>query len=345
MSKPPKSEEELLKMKEDVEVEILDAIRKGDLEKLGTFKFRAEGIDAPVATKRETLVYPSRSKEVHIERVAGPTVVVYAILCEQPDVLKFFLSKFQPDMGMATCGWTPLHFACATRDVSCLRLLLEHKDVQNNINLGFGSEVGTTTALHVAVQHRIHEAVLLLTKPFPQIRYPVVTFWKIENDINLSALNALGSTALHIAVRDDDWDMIQILINAGANLSVMDKDGRSAFDLAKSLGLSRLCGLLEESEIEPQEVLDARYIHSREDDLARNKFFDALEKKIGDVHRGLDLIQEKIEQQEKGLAKGLLCTLCNTKVGRLCPECNQQICAGCWTNPMHRCETRYPGQQ
>ena len=296
MSKPPKSEEELLKMKEDVEVEILNAIRKGDLEKLGTFKFRAEGIDAPVATKRETLVYPSRSKEVHIERVAGPTVVVYAILCEQPDVLKFFLSKFQPDMGMATCGWTPLHFACATRDVSCLRLLLEHKDVQNNINLGFGSEVGTTTALH-------------------------------------------------IAVRDDDWDMIQILINAGANLSVMDKDGRSAFDLAKSLGLSRLCGLLEESEIEPQEVLDARYIHSREDDLARNKFFDALEKKIGDVHRGLDLIQEKIEQQEKGLAKGLLCTLCNTKVGRLCPECNQQICAGCWTNPMHRCETRYPGQQ
>lgn len=288
------SDEELWEKRVEAELSIITAIRNGDIEKLRSFEFRPEGIDTRLLRKVDVVVFPSKSKEVHIEKINGPTVVVYSILCEQPEILTFFLTKFSPDLSDASTGWTPLHFACTTRDVSCLKILLQHSFIQENINMAVGSKVGVTTALHLAVRYQLHETVLLLTSAFPTITYPSKSFWKLENKIDVSLVSGWGETPLHTAVRQRDWDMIQILINAGANMSAVDKDGLSAYDVAKSLGFKRLVDLFEECEIETRGVLEKRYLDAMENERAKSEFFRRVHEKVEFVHENIKKIDAKL---------------------------------------------------
>lgn len=327
LAQPPMSKEEFLKLQAKSEFEILDAIRKGDLKKLETFKFRAEGIDSPLCTDHDTQVYPKISKQVVIEKVTSPTVLSYAILCEQPEVVQFFLSKFPCDLGVYVHGWTPMHFAAATKDTSCLKLLLQHEYAQRYINDGIESDHGVTTPLHIAAMFGNYETVFLLTSPFPAIKFPLASRKKIENTIDCNKLNANGLSALHIAVKNNDWEMFQVLVSVGASQSVVTKDGQSPFELAKALGFAKMAELLETSEIESAEVLKGRHVKLETKEM---KFYE-------EVINIIDQTDAKMDQIIKKVSATQGCCFCHEELGTLCNQCQQTICKACWSNSSHNC--------
>lgn len=327
-----------LKRQKEVEIEILDAIRHGDLKKIESFPFNADGIDTHLSQSVETRVFPSISHEPKIESVCGPTVVIYSILCEQPDILMFFLNKFKPNLASNIDGWTPLHFACATKDVSCLKILLSIRTIQQNINMPILGETGpdnsnVTTPLCIAVSYGLHETVLLLTQPFLKVSIPVSIKSTFKNEIKTSLRALTGLTPLHVAVRNNDWDMCQILLNCGdCDTSITDDQGRSPYDLAKELNLKKIVSKLESGEIETREILEDRYF----DNFSKEE--KALLKQISDKIENMETRLDKIESQ---LPQFGLCSLCETNIGKLCPDCNQIICKACWSTPIHRCDTKY----
>ena len=319
-----------LKRQKEVEIEILDAIRRGDLKKIESFPFNADGIDTHLCQSVNTRVFPSISHERKIEAIRGPTVVIYSILCERPDILTFFLNKFKLNLADNIDGWTPLHFSCATKDVSCLKILLSYRPVQKNINIPIlcDSNPGNsniTTPLYIAASYGLHETVLLLTQPFFKA--------SIKNEIKTSLRASTGLTPLHVAVRNNDWDMCQILLNCqDCDTSITDDKGRSPYDLAKELNLNKIVSKFESGEIETREILEDRYIdkHTKEEKVLLKQISD----KIDNMKARLD----KIESQVSNFG---LCSLCEANIGRLCPDCNQIICKTCWSTPIHRCDTKY----
>lgn len=325
-----------LKRQKEVEIDILDAIRHGDLTKIKSFPFNADGIDSHLSLSVETRVFPSISHERKIESIRGPSVVIYSILCEQPDILMFFLTKFKPNLADNIEGWTPLHFACATKDVSCLKILLSMLFVQRNINIPIIQETTTngtnvTTPLYIAVSYGLHETALLLTQPFLNVTIPIKKTFK--NEIKSSLRGLTGLTPLHVAVKNNDWDMCQILLNCSdCDTSITDDQGKSPYDLAKELNFNKIVSNLESGEIETREILEDRYIDNltKEEKIILKQIYD----KIDNMKKRLVKIESQISQFG-------LCSLCETNIGKLCPDCNQIICKSCWSDPIHRCDTKY----
>ncbi|KAK8866591.1 hypothetical protein M9Y10_009556 [Tritrichomonas musculus] len=327
-----------LQRQKEVEIEILDAIRRGDIKKIESFPFNADGIDTHLSQSVETNVFPSISKVRLIEKVHGPTVVIYSILCEQPDILMFFLTKFNPDLTSNIDGWTPLHFACATKDTSCLKILLSIRFIQQNINIPILSDVDQntrdiTTPLYIAASYGLHETVLMLTQSTFHVTIPSPIKISFKNTIKTSIRAATGLTPLHVAVRNGDWDMCQILLNcADCDTTITDNKERSPYDLAKELKLNKIVSNFESGEIETREILEGRYIDTFTKE--EKNYLKQITDKINDMKKRLDKIESR--QHQYGL-----CSLCEVNIGKLCPDCNQIICKTCWNDPIHRCNTEY----
>lgn len=332
-----KEYKERLEIIKKTEIEILDAIRKGDLTKIQSFPFNADGIDTHLCTSVQTAIFPAISKKVLIQYICGPTVVVYSILCEQPEILKFFLMKYNPNLAVDVNGWTPLHFACATKDISCLQILLSTRFFQQNINIKLVSSSSTpqfgATPLHIATMFGLHESVLTLTKPQLSIKIPSPILIPSQNIISTSVRTANGSTPLHLAVLNDDWDMCQILLNCiDCDTSITDQNGKSALDLAKEKHLNHIADQLESGEIEPREDFEHKYLSSYTEE--EKKSFDELSLKVQKMKKQVDRIETYANSRD-------ICCICDEELGVLCSECNQYFCRLCWSVPMHRCHTSY----
>ncbi|OHT11298.1 hypothetical protein TRFO_19275 [Tritrichomonas foetus] len=322
---------ETQKLMREAEIEVLNAIRHGDLQKLESIKFNADGIDSRLSIHADTKVYPAISRQVVIESVCGPTVVVYSILCEQPEILKFFLSKFNPSLSYDVDGWTPLHFACATKDSTCLKILLSIRYVQQIINMPIVET--TTTPIYIASLFGNHEHALLLTQPKHKVLIPSPVAMEFPNIINVSEQASTGCSALHIAVKNNDWDMCQILLSSNIDQSLTDSEGSSAYDIARNLKLSKIVEKFENVDFLSREKLEERYLNkeTREEHV----YFERVNKKIEEIKQKLGKIENQIGKNVD------ICSLCEEKIGKLCSECNQHLCETCWASPMHRCPTTY----
>ena len=66
----------------------------------------------------------------------------------------------------------------------------------------------------------------------------------MESDPTLALADPYGRTALHHAAWDNNLEVIQRWIDAGANLNIKDRDGNTALVFAASNGLAEAAGLL-----------------------------------------------------------------------------------------------------
>lgn len=67
----------------------------------------------------------------------------------------------------------------------------------------------------------------------------------IEKGCDVNEQNDLGDCALIAAINRNDLPMVQLLINAGANIKIKDTFGRSALDFATKRSYKKICDLLE----------------------------------------------------------------------------------------------------
>ena len=81
-------------------------------------------------------------------------------------------------------------------------------------------------------------------------------------DLNINAQNRYGWTALYVAaMKGESHEIVELLLAAGADATITDRQGRSPLDRAKLKGRMRIVALLKVSLI-----ICLRYIHG----LARN---------------------------------------------------------------------------
>jgi hypothetical protein len=202
-----------------------------------------------------------------------------------------------------------------------LKLLLQHQYAQKIINSGIDTTSDRhTTPLHLAVQHDLHETVLILTRSFPPVQYPRPSQSR-ENQIQLSALSAQGETPLHSAVNRDEWDMIQILLTVGADLSVINKNGKSVFDCAKTQRRTQLVRLFEDVEIEPRALLEQRYLSEPKAADSFQQLYDTVLARLESLRVKLEFIHEDLKDTSESCVQFV-----KNWQGELCRGCNQYLC-------------------
>ena len=152
----------------------------------------------------------------------GRSAFCYAVLNNCLDVARLLLENGAL-MSSGTGGkkFPTLVTAAAHRSLEMIKLHLE-----NGANIDAQCEHTGYTALRAAVKSNSFDIAKLL----------------IEKDANVDIQDKLGSTAFHNAVHQalyhaqdpsqDDYRMIQLLLNAGAQTQLRNKEGQSAYDMA-----------------------------------------------------------------------------------------------------------------
>ncbi|EFW99114.1 ankyrin unc44 [Grosmannia clavigera kw1407] len=175
-------------------------------------------------------------------------------------------------------GRTALYMAAERGHVEVERALLEHR-----ASIRIGRFEDSKTALHVAVENNHVDAVRALitrratiidicdnsektalhvaaARGFVRIAKLLVA----GRSTVVNARTATGKTALHIAAAKDRPGVIDVLVDAGASLKLLDENGRSAKDMAKNknnwAAMAALAKAKQEREKERKER--ARSSHS-----------------------------------------------------------------------------------
>jgi ankyrin repeat protein len=155
----------------------------------------------------------------------------------QPGLVEVLRHKPKVDVS-DDLGWTPLHRAIRGGYVDDVHLLLEHeKNVQEKDESGSdtGSEHWTDAGhlpLHVAAMYGRDAIVSLL--------------WEIReiSDINLRTRQPVADTALHIAARNGDLSVVEILINLGTEIYCLNNSKNTTLHLAASRGFKLVARFL-----------------------------------------------------------------------------------------------------
>jgi len=166
--------------------------------------------------------------------VATPLEIA-ALLLDHGAKIDFQLTAFPPyrllgpDRGgdsLLTTGSTPLLRAAKACDVPAAKLLLDHGaqvDLANSLELtpllvvaGSNWAITDTRGRFRNEQQCIQMAKMLL-----------------EHGANINAVNRNGQSSLHAAARLDMKDFVRFMVERGADLTIKDRSGSTALDIAE----------------------------------------------------------------------------------------------------------------
>ena len=246
--------------------EVAEAIIKGDLAAFKKCCVGKNDINRRLLPHKELKPVPKYNKDQRYINIKGPTMLMLAILCEQDEIVEYILDNKNPNVAIKVEGYNCLHLAAMVKDPRCLKLLLQHAWIQENIDepielLGTNAQENEkTTALHVAVSNRRYANAILLLDTFPKPRWsqkkdkkpkdkeaaPEGTEQPAEkkddveeeeethenNDIaSINQKSASGSTPLYIAMFLHDYKMVKILLSFDADPSHYINPEKDEIDL------------------------------------------------------------------------------------------------------------------
>ncbi|XP_035433063.2 26S proteasome non-ATPase regulatory subunit 10 [Spodoptera frugiperda] len=141
------------------------------------------------------------------------TPLILASSAGRVEVVKLLLSK-KADVNKKTSrGQSSLHYACSKGHVEVSKLLLNFDANVNDV------DVLSATPLHrAAAQGRNNIVELLLASP----------------QIKVDMCDSTGSTPLHIACEEDREAVACMLVKAGADLEIANKDKKTPLDLCSA---------------------------------------------------------------------------------------------------------------
>lgn len=146
----------------------------------------------------------------------GGGMLIDAVCSNDLDKVKTILKKDSCNLyEKDNYGWTALYYACNSKKrYGIAQAILQHEDVLFIIDIAPTTHPKATPLIH-AVRQGIPKTVELL----------------VNNCANVNKVDATGSTALHRAIEYKRYGCVQILLSAGANTCIKNKDGKTPFDL------------------------------------------------------------------------------------------------------------------
>lgn len=186
------------------------------------------------------------SKKIRIPTLRGPTPLIFAILCEQTEIVKYLIERKKARMDIAVDGLLPIHFACIVGLKSIVEMILDKAPEQINSKNALGY-----TPLHIACSNEHLQIVLMLIKRGAAV--------------NCIAHN--GNTPLHVAMRNSDTRIAEVLIAADDNVvDVRNRPPQNAYahDLAGLFNNDKMVKFMKsilscEVEVPIFEVLYVKY--------------------------------------------------------------------------------------
>ncbi|KAK8838057.1 hypothetical protein M9Y10_036007 [Tritrichomonas musculus] len=227
----------------DFQEEVVKAIVHGDLDAFKKCCVGENDINQRLLQYEELKAQPLYNPDESYINIRGPTMLMYAILCEQNEIVEYILECKNPKVKKYVEGYNCLHLAAMIKDSKCLKLLLQHKWIQDNIDIPLNlpdrqaREDEGTTALHLAVSNRRYANVFLLLSKMPKARWPQKKAnqrtveeefedYMFEYSADVNKKSDSGSTPLHIAVSLCDYGMVRILLSAITDIDICDAKGK-----------------------------------------------------------------------------------------------------------------------
>ena len=166
----------------------------------------------------------SKVSMLHVHAEQGDTARVEQVLLGDRET-----GEPGPPVDLVSGGWTALHCAASRGHVDTMDAL-----VRNGADSEFnacGDYCHGTPLIIAAQKSQLHAVRRLL---------------HLKVNVNARTLRS-GETALHKACFDGDAELVRVLLSAGADPSITDNDGESAFDCAEKRDFPRCAALVERS--------------------------------------------------------------------------------------------------
>lgn len=155
-------------------------------------------------TKPHKNIHSSEDFNINMRDRDGNTLLHLASGCSNRALMALFLQKGADINAINHSGFTPLHYAVWDGNRASVEFLLAQgadaflKNSNRNTALHFAIEIGHITLVPILIK-----------------------------SIDLKARNSEGLTALHIAVMDNDLELIKFLLNNGADINATDHEGNT----------------------------------------------------------------------------------------------------------------------
>lgn len=154
----------------------------------------------------------SETADINKKDNFGNTALHHAVAIQNSEIVNLLLT-YQADIDCYdNYLTTPLHAVCADNATDLISLVLE---AQPDLE---AEDYNGRTAIIFAAGNAFKEGVLLLLK----------------KKVNIDHQDNFGNTALHYAFENSEIEIAQLLIQAGADTTLLNEDGHQPFDLLPS---------------------------------------------------------------------------------------------------------------
>ncbi len=127
------------------------------------------------------------------------------------DMVKLLVTKHRASVTLEDKKkWSAIHFACRQNPPEMLKFIVDQR-----ANVNATSDLGATPLI-----------MAVASKRQPQVEF------LIQRKADVNKPDAWNRTLLHIAAKNNDKVLLDLLIKSGAKCGLKDKDGKSALDEA-----------------------------------------------------------------------------------------------------------------
>ncbi|XP_062873348.1 espin-like protein [Trichomycterus rosablanca] len=196
----------------------------------------------------------------------GATALHLAARFGHADALQWLLTAGGSTELETHCGALPVHYAAASGDLTCVKVLVSHNPRCVNCQMGTGA-----TPLYLACQEghlhvleylakdcdaNVHlqaqDGMSALHAAVHMGHYTVVVWLVSFTDVDLSCRDANGATALHFAASGGHHRVLELLLSMGAQV-LRDHWGGTPLHNAAENGEIQCCRILLDHHVSPLE--------------------------------------------------------------------------------------------
>ena len=348
--------------------QIIKTLQTGDLNQFKQIFISKQEINRKLLPFQILSAAPIINKDENYICPKGPTMLMYAIICEQSDIVEYILNTMNPDLSLRSSGFNALHLAAMIKEPKPLQLLLQRSFYQDHVDDGvdfdtLNTDLGYTSALHIAVTNHRYLNVYHLLSPFKRpIDIPNWVERRPNIHANIDQIAASGSSALHIAVYLHDINMVKLLLSFKANIYLTNKFMKTALQMAEEDNhpvSKKIIQLLNDHDTfesySPARIMYDIYPENPEFAFAAPKkqaepvitnamIFNTLNevlRKLADLESRVTMLEITVKEGEAKLqeenAHNFQCCKCGNP-GILCPNCQEYYCESCISkSQLHHC--------